>query len=196
MKKILYLVRHGLIQSNVEGIYAGRNDERLTATGTQQAHQLGKDIQDWGISAIYSSPVARTLETARILNQYLKANLIIEPDLIEMDLGPWQGLSKQQVAHKFTAQYDTWYRRPAQFSLNGMETLQEVQQRVVRCIRHFWQAEPAQIAVAVSHAATIKCAILHYSHQPLDLYHHIEVPNLSVHQLALNEQDSTVSKIK
>lgn len=196
MKKVLYLIRHGLIQSNVEQIYAGRNDEQLTESGTRRAQQLGREMRDWNVAAIYSSPVVRTLQTARLLNQHLNAELVIEPDLIEMDLGPWQGLSKQQVAEKFSAQYRVWYRKPAEFKLDGMETLQEVQQRVVKCIDKFRHNGSAQVAAAVTHAANIKCAILYYSHQSLDHYHEVDVPNLSVHRITLNAQETGVAKIK
>lgn len=196
MKKILYLIRHGLIQSNVEEVYAGRNDEQLTASGTLEAQELGREMQDWNVAAIYSSPVVRTLQTARILNQHLKAELIIEADLIEMDLGPWQGLSKQQVAEKFSIPYRTWYTQPTEFRLDGMETLQEVQQRVVRCIDRFRHTPSVQVAAAVTHAANIKCAVLYYDHRALDLYHRIDVPNLSVHRITLNEQESSVVRLK
>lgn len=162
----------------------------------RQAHDLGREIKEWGISVIYSSPIERTLQTAEILNAYVEADLVIEPDLIEMDLGPWQGLSKQEVADQFSADYQLWYNKPAVFHLEGIETLQQVQERVLRCFRKFQHSKSRRVGLAVTHAVAIKCAVLHYKDLPLELYHQVAVPNLSVHKLTFNDDGGTIKKIK
>ncbi|MGA7878219.1 MAG: histidine phosphatase family protein, partial [Desulfoferrobacter sp.] len=101
MNKIVYLVRHGLIRSNEEDVYAGRNSEKLTERGKNRAEQLGLEIEGWGIQLIQTSPLRRTVQTAEILNRYCNAELIKDPDLIEIDLGPWSGLSKDEVRRRY-----------------------------------------------------------------------------------------------
>jgi probable phosphoglycerate mutase len=196
VNKTLYLIRHGLIRSNIKEVYAGRNEEKLTDSGVERARQIGKEMQDWGIKAIYTSPLARTVQTAQILNEHINAKLILEPDLIEMNLGPWTGLSKYEVTMNYPVEYRTWYERPSAFKMSGIETLDEVLKRVLRFMDKFLNAESEKIAAMVTHAVAVKCAVLHYERLPLDSYHRIDVPNLSVRRLTSNEKGITIERLK
>lgn len=120
----VYLVRHGATRSNRENIYAGWSREGLEPDSAQKAERLGVELSGWGIEALYSSPVRRAVETARILNGHLDGVLFIEPDLREMKMGPWEGLSVRDVAQRYPAQYRTWLERPSELSIEGRETLQ------------------------------------------------------------------------
>jgi L-arabinonolactonase len=70
----IYLARHGQDEDNANGILNGRRRDRpLTETGRRQAQRLSekiaqtKVINNISIDAVYSSPLQRALETARIL---------------------------------------------------------------------------------------------------------------------------------
>lgn len=197
MHKILYLIRHGVIQSNLEDIYAGRSSEGLTAVGVAQAEQLGLEIGQWGIQAIYCSPLRRTLQTGQILNRHCQAELIIDEDLNELDLGKWTGLSKAQVYARYPAQYRIWISNPGQFREDGMESLIQVRQRVLRSANRFVQGEQPQIAAFVTHAVAVKLLVLHYRELSMDLYHKVEAPNLCVYRVTLHGQDgASVDRLK
>jgi len=187
MDKTVYLIRHGLIQSNAEEVYAGRSSEGLTDEGKKQAHHIGQEIKSCGIEVIYTSPLQRTVQTARILNSYINAKLFEDVDLIEMDLGPWTSLSKDQVREKYPSDYRIWVDRPAQFENAAIETLESVRERVVRSLERFLQSQPDKIAAFVTHSVAIKVAVLHYRGLSMDLYHRIEVPNLAVYRLIFND---------
>ncbi len=67
---MIYFVRHGESQNNVEGVFAGqRNDSQLTEKGKKQARAAGKEFQDKRvrIDRIISSPLKRALGTAEII---------------------------------------------------------------------------------------------------------------------------------
>jgi len=197
MHKTLFLIRHGVIQSNLEDIYAGRSPEGLTAVGVERAEQLGQEIGAWGIRAIYCSPLRRTLQTAQILNHYCRTELIIDQDLIEIELGKWTGLSKAQVYARYPAEYRIWISNPAQFREDGMESLVQVQQRVLRSANRFAEGEQPQIAAFVTHAVAVKLLVLHYRGLPMDHYHKIEAPNLSVYRVTICGQDgASVDRLK
>jgi len=57
MDKILYLVRHGVTQSNKEKIYVGWSEEKLTEEGIVQAERVEEKIQGWGISKSFNSSI-------------------------------------------------------------------------------------------------------------------------------------------
>lgn len=150
-----------------------------------------------GIEVIYTSPLQRTLQTAEILNRYFNAKLIEDQDLIEMDLGPWTGLSKDQVWAKYPSQYRTWLENPAQFKAAGIETLESVQARVVSSLNRFIQSEPEETAAFVTHSVAVKVAVLHYRQLSLDWYHKIDVPNLAVYRVNFNDySNGRVERLK
>lgn len=197
MHKTLYLIRHGVIKSNLEDVYAGRSHESLTAAGVVEAERLGPKIGGWGIRAIYCSPLRRTLQTAQILNRYCRTDLIIDEDLNEIDLGKWTGLSKTQVYAGYPAAYRIWAANPGQLREDGIESLIEVQQRVLRSANRFIQGEQPRVAAFVTHAVVVKLLVLHYRELPLDFYHKIEAPNLSVYRVTVCKQDTaTVERLQ
>jgi probable phosphoglycerate mutase len=187
IEKTLYIIRHAQIQSNLDQVYSGRSDESLTAVGVEKAEELGEEIAEWGITTFYVSPLRRTVQTAEILNERVRGRLIEDADLIEMDLGPWTVLSKDAVAGRFPGPYRTWVERPAAFKWDGMETLMDIQQRIVRFLNRFRDAGPDSVAAAVTHAVVVKCACILCNKLHLDSYHAIPAPNLSVHRLTLSD---------
>lgn len=91
MNKI-YLVRHGQDEDNAKGILNGRRDNPLTDLGREQAKMVAQKLKDHNIQVIYSSPLKRAHETARIISKTLDVDeLIIDEHLIERDFGIFTG---------------------------------------------------------------------------------------------------------
>lgn len=90
----IYLTRHGQNIDNVAGILNGHRDEPLTEKGIEQAQEIAKRIKDINLSfnVIYSSPLSRAFETAKIIS---KVTTLLEPEkeslLIERDFGIMTG---------------------------------------------------------------------------------------------------------
>lgn len=63
----LYVVRHGQVPSNVEGIVSGWNDEQLTDKGVLQANEIRNKLQNIQFDVVYSSPINRAKQTAIIV---------------------------------------------------------------------------------------------------------------------------------
>ena len=194
--KTVYMIRHGVIRSNMEDIYSGRSDERLTEQGAKEAYKLGQEIAGWSIRVIYTSPLERTVQTAKLLNESIGAELVMEPNLIEMDLGPWTGLSKTEVAQRYPLDYQTWRKIPAQFRVRGMETLHEVQQRVIKVLDEYLRTGPENVVAMVTHAALVKAALLYFNDLSLNQYHRFQVLNLSVHRVTFERGKSTFTVIR
>jgi broad specificity phosphatase PhoE len=196
MAKTLYLIRHGLIQSNLDDIYAGRSHEALTPAGATHADQVGRELCGWGIRVLYASPLLRAIQTAELLSKHLLAPIVIDSDLIEMELGPWTGLSKSEIAMRYGPAYETWCTNPADFRMDGIEGLWQILARIQVAIERFLFAAPEQRAAMVTHAAVIKCAFLYINDLPLNAYHKAYVPNLSVFRITFHESRSTIVRVK
>lgn len=94
MRKV-YLVRHG--HTDNEGIFDCCSPISINQIGKKACVALRKWLSKHSPNIIYSSPVNRTLETAEIINEYLKIPLTIEKGFQEIDFGDWQGRSYKEV---------------------------------------------------------------------------------------------------
>lgn len=154
--KHLYLIRHGETRSNREGIFRGRLEIPLAETGRRQARELGKSLSQSAISAIISSPLARTVETARIAFP----NLEVKPDnrLNNLDLGEWSGRRKVDIQHEFPGEWEHWTQDPHNIRFPGGETLAHVHERARQFLDWFRENGESPLA-AVTHRSVIKCLL-------------------------------------
>lgn len=105
----IYFVRHGSIKSNKLKIYAGWGEEELDEEGIDQARKVGRLLSDRNIDVIYTSPIRRAIQTAEITSTFLNVSKIrIEEALKEMKLGPWEGLSENEIAIKYPEEFKLW----------------------------------------------------------------------------------------
>ena len=63
----LYLIRHGATTLSAEDRFAGAVDVPLSDEGRAQAKRLGERLATTKLSALYASPLGRTVETARLV---------------------------------------------------------------------------------------------------------------------------------
>jgi len=84
----LFIVRHGETEANKKGIEAGLLDYPLTEKGVKEASFIAKTLVNVKINAVYSSPVFRAVETARILARPHKLKVKTLEELTEAKLKP------------------------------------------------------------------------------------------------------------
>lgn len=172
-----YLIRHGEIQSNINRVYAGRSSELLTPRGEHQARALAARLAGRGIRILYTSPLPRALQTAQILNQRLCVPFLPENDLMEIELGPLEGLSYEEAASRFPEAWKVWNERPADMRLEGMETIASVQKRIIGLLKRWCVLHAEDTIAAVSHLAVIRCVRLYLEQRPLNDYKKLAIPN-------------------
>ncbi len=85
----IYVVRHGVTNSNLAGIVSGRSDEGLNEEGIKQAQIINKKIADLKFADVYVSPMKRSIETAEIVVPEYK--YIVDDRLSERELGSLKG---------------------------------------------------------------------------------------------------------
>ena len=126
---MIYIVRHGETVLNSRRVLQGRSDYSLNDQGKKQAEETAKWFRDRGIvlDRVYSSPLKRACETARIIAP--EAPIILEPLLMEMDYGPYEGMSLDAPAPEVMAFFRDFSGHPAP---DGMEALSSVVERAGR----------------------------------------------------------------
>lgn len=102
MKKIFYVFRHGETELNVKGVWQGTSaNPNLNNRGKEQALELGKKLETYGIAKIYCSPFLRAQSTAEIVNGFLKVPLEIDKNLQECCFGDAEGKTMEEVQTKW-----------------------------------------------------------------------------------------------
>ena len=89
MKKILYIFRHGETDSNAQKRMQGWLNVPLNANGVAQAQALAQKLAGVKFDVVYSSPLSRALDTARVVvgNQ----QIVLNGDLREWNMGDFCG---------------------------------------------------------------------------------------------------------
>jgi broad specificity phosphatase PhoE len=154
----LILARHGETLWNVEKIYRGRTDVNLDEVGIKQAELLGKYLSNYGLEAIYSSPLRRALDTANIIASYQKVGVQVAEGLIDFDYGEWQSLSEQDAQRLYPTLHDEWHNNPHKVRMPGGESLEDVRRRAIKVINDVIAKYQGSV-VLVSHRVVNKVLI-------------------------------------
>ena len=183
----LLLVRHGEIPSNVSKIYAGSSPERLTPRGELQAKEVARKLTEYNIDALYTSPVERARQTAGIIGGKIGKDALIENAFREIEMGPWEGMSEDEVAGTYPEEWAIWMSRPADLQLRGRETLDALLKRVLSGVHKICNKTGGRNLLIVTHVAIIRVLLLWHSNKSLNLYKTVPVSNAEIFSIALND---------
>jgi broad specificity phosphatase PhoE len=97
------LVRHGQSESNVAGRWQGHGDSRLSSHGREQAMALATRFAREGARFDHwvASDLSRAHDTALASAGRLGARVRVEPKWREIDVGRWEGLTREEVAERY-----------------------------------------------------------------------------------------------
>lgn len=181
------IVRHGRTGHNREGLYRGLLDVPLDQTGLAQADLTARFLIDrLGVArhttrAIYTSRLSRAAATAAPLAQALGLPVEVEPGLLDVDVGRWEGLSVVEVQRNEPDVYGSWVADPASFRYPGGESLASVH---ARCAALLSRLETAASAggdhLLFTHRVTAKLLVAAALGLGPELFWRVQVDNASV----------------
>lgn len=93
----LYLARHGETQWNKTLRLQGQLDSDLTELGKLQSKNIADSLSNIKIDLIVSSTLGRAVHSAFICQRELNSPMVHSADLIERNLGHWQGRYIQDI---------------------------------------------------------------------------------------------------
>ena len=157
---MIIFLRHGQAENNTKKILAGRSPGvNLTEAGIQQAKQAGKMLESLNISAIYSSPIDRALQTAEIVGKHCDLEISIDDRLIELDMGKFTKMPYDEIFAKHGNVFLKFYEGSEEVSENGVETFTKVQKRVFDMVDFVINKHNNENVVLVTHMDPIKAMI-------------------------------------
>ena len=161
------LVRHGRTALTESHKLSGRGgeDPQLSELGRDDASKVALELAKVGKSGIFakllpptaivSSPIARTRETAQVIANQLGLSVQTEDDIAEIAFGEWDGRTNQEVATAWPEQYSAW-RGDVKIAPPGGESLEEFDLRVQRGRQRILSEFEGQTVVVVSHVMPIR----------------------------------------
>ena len=157
---MIIFLRHGQAENNTKKILAGRTSGiNLTEEGKKQAEQAGKMLESLNISAIYSSPIDRAVQTTEIIKKHCNIEYKIDDRLIELDMGQFTMMPYQEIFKKHGNVFLKFYSGSAEVSENGVETFADVKKRINDMVDFVITKHKNENVVLVTHMDPIKAMI-------------------------------------
>ncbi len=180
-----FFVRHGVTSHTGHKLTGWMPDVHLTEDGIKQAEAAAQALASVPLKAVYSSPIDRTLETAKIVAAPHKLDVAVRADLGEVQYGKWTNRSIKSLAR--TKLWDVVQRWPSGARFPDGETLLEVQHRVVTELDKIRAEHPKRAVACASHSDVIKLTVAHYLGVHIDLFQRIEVSPASITVIAVGD---------
>jgi len=155
----MYLIRHGTTTLSAEDRFSGGTDIDLSDEGRWQAALLARRLSDDRITAVYCSPMRRTLETAEIISEPYRLTPILREGLREIHHGRWETLHRREVEEKYPEEYAAWVEDPFTFAPQGGESGVMVMARALPVIREIVVSHTGETVAVISHKATIRLVL-------------------------------------
>lgn len=167
-ERTVFLVRHA--EPEVVGgkrCYLGYSNPCLTPEGIRQSEGLSCKLSDHCIQAVYSSDLARAEQTAEYIAN--KRGIIIKkvPEIREINMGKWDGMSFDMVRSLFPVEYDERGRDIANYRPPEGESFFDLSKRVIPAFMNILENSTGNIVI-VSHAGVNRVIICYLSGLPLD----------------------------
>ena len=157
----IYLVRHGETEWNRTRRFQGRSNLPLNQEGKKQVRALALALKNEPLTAIYTSPLIRAFETARLIKVFHPSTPIFEEKgLIEMDLGEFDGMKVQDWAEQYPDIRKLWNENPASVKMPGGESLKEVQARAKETLERITRIYPTDTTILISSHNFVNLTIL------------------------------------
>jgi len=155
------LIRHGQSEGNAARRFGGHTATPLSPRGRKQAQATAASLKSEGLTAIYSSDLARAVETAKPLAAFTGLTVIPTDAFRERSVGVMEGLTFEQAAERHPEQYAALLRRDFEHVLTGGESYRQLLDRARQKLDEvIAQNSGGKIAV-FSHTGTICILALH-----------------------------------
>jgi broad specificity phosphatase PhoE len=150
----LLLARHGETDWNRARRWQGHADRPLTERGRAQAARLAERLADVALDAIYSSDLRRARETAEAVAHAQGVDVVQLPELREVDVGSWEGLTREEAENRFPDGFRRWLAGGIGWD-NG-ESYGEMSARVLGAVNRIATERAGGHALIVSHGGPIR----------------------------------------
>ncbi|MDQ3906801.1 MAG: histidine phosphatase family protein [Acidobacteriota bacterium] len=164
MSLTLYFLRHGQTAASRDDVFCGSGlDPELTEDGERMARAFADAYRALPWRAIYTSPLRRTVATARPLCDACGVEMQLREGLREIGYGAWEGKTKTEVSRDYHDDFIKWEADPAWHAPTGGEPAVVIARRAQQTLEEIAAQFDDGNVLVVSHKATIRimlCSLL------------------------------------
>lgn len=180
----IFLIRHGLTAQTGKVLYGQTPGISLDHRGRAQAQDLARRMAPVRLTAIYSSPLERCIQTVEPLAAANRLTVKPSEALIEMEAGAWTGKSLAQLRR--TRAWRTVQKAPSDFSFPDGESFVEAQARAVaEVVRIARRHRDGRVAVS-THGDIARILVAHFAGVPLDGFQRLVIDTAAVSVMQVN----------
>jgi broad specificity phosphatase PhoE len=155
------LIRHGQSRGNAERRFGGHTPTPLSARGRNQAQATAQTLKSESVTAIYSSDLARAMETAQPLAKLTGLPINDTSAFRERSVGVMEGLTFEDAAQQHPEQYAALLRRDFEYVLSGGESYRQLLDRSRQKLDDIIEENRGGKIAVFSHTGTICILALH-----------------------------------
>lgn len=183
----IYLIRHGEAEGNIYGRCQGQYNSRLTKLGRAQSEALSLRFKDTQIDAIYSSDLARAMQTAEPLARSKNLQIIPMKGLREVAMGECEDIPWAEVPYRFPKEYYLMRHDPEKMCHPGGESMLELTVRMANSLDSIIRDNPDRTVAVFSHGAAIRSYLSTLEYGDLSHQQAIKYTNTAVSLLTAGD---------
>jgi len=150
------LLRHGQSTWNAEGRWQGQADVPLSPLGEAQAREAAGRVAAGDFQRLVSSHLQRARRTAEILGEALGLAVEIDAELREIDVGEWQGLTRDEIRARAPEALADWSEGRSESTPGGELRTHLTERARLALLRAAAASSPGDRVLLVSHGALIR----------------------------------------
>ena len=195
---LLYIIRHGETDYNVEGRLQGWSDIPLNEKGRKLAEVTGKALKDVPFDLVITSPLERAVETAKLVIGDRKVPFVVDRRIIECGNGEWEGLNKEEIEAKgFGEEYEKIRTDPMKYKGGpGGETIKQVLKRTAEFLDEILanpQYQDKTILISL-HGGSMRAMLNRFYENKEDFWHGNVPPNCAVNIVKVENGNAVLWK--
>jgi 2,3-bisphosphoglycerate-dependent phosphoglycerate mutase len=153
----LFCVRHGETFYNLSGRIQGQGDSELSPLGQRQCQAVAEVLGTLAIDAIIASPLRRAIDSAQCVADTLNMSVQVDPRLMEIHAGIFQGLCWDEIDRRFPAEAALWRSQDPDYRIPQGESRHDLMHRARDAFCAIREAGYRQ-AIVVAHGGSLSGA--------------------------------------
>ncbi len=153
----LFCVRHGETFYNLAGRIQGQSDSELSPLGQRQCQAVAEALGTLAVDAIIASPLRRAFDSAQRVADKLKVPVQVDPRLMEIHAGIFQGLCWDEIDRRFPAEAARWRSQDPDYRIPEGESRRDLMDRARDAFCAIREAGYRQ-AIVVAHGGSLSAA--------------------------------------
>lgn len=179
----MYLIRHGATANNrakPPRLQGRRTDPGLSDEGRLQAELTARFLSSAELKTVFSSPLLRAQQTAEAIAKPHGLDIVTVDDLIEADVGLWEGRSWAEIEKNDPEAYLAFMENGAENPYLGGETISTVQERSAPALEQLLAENIGSSIAAVAHNVVNRAWLTQLLGLPVSKYRNVPQDNCGV----------------